>query len=284
MFWNHLGILEDYSCEVRSARFREPGLPPSSIRQNRDVDRPAIEVSPPSTSILKSHSSQEPIQELKILIEQTREITFSINHRAAKSAGLDDGGSDTDEDDISEDDDKGDIVEELRLQTRWLMQLAPTLEQNLIHAENTRFHASSPTGLPFSVSGPAAIYVSLVREKYRQAETQLVERLGEANWQRHVGVRKRMEVEPPVPAEDLVIAKSVFRPHSAFHDSGIGTSIPAQTQYTPSHTSFQSSNTEGEHESLRVPATPAEVHEGIPFQCSICRSMVTNIKTRVDWK
>ena len=279
-----MGILEGYSCEVRSAEVQEPDLLPSSIRRNGDVDGPAIEVSPPVTSIFESRPFTKSIQELKNLIQQSKEITFSINKRAVRGAGLDDGGSDTDEDDISEDDDIGDIVEELRLQIRWLMQLAPTLEQNLIHAENTRFQASSPTGLPFSVSGPAAVYVSLVREKYRQAETQLVERLGEANWQRHVGVRNRMEAETPVPAEELVVAKSVFRPHSAFHDSGIGTSIPAQTQYTPSHTSFQSSNTEGEHESLRVPATPAEVHDGIPFQCSICKSMVTNIKTRVDWK
>ena len=279
-----MGILEGYSCEVSSADFQEPDLLPSSIRQNGDVDRPAIEVSPPVTSIFESRPFSKSIQELKDLTQQSKEITFSINKRAARSAGLDDRGSDTDEDDISEDDDRGDIVEELRVQIRWLMQLAPTLEQNLIHAENTRFHASSPTGLPFSVSGPAAIYVSLVREKYRQAETQLVERLGEANWQRHVGVRNRMEAETPVPAEELVVAKSVFRPHSAFHDSGIGTSIPAQTQYTPSHRSFQSSNTEGEHESSRVPATPAEVHEGTPFQCSICKSMVTHIRTRIDWK
>ena len=93
-----------------------------------------------------------------------------------------------------------------------------------------------------------------------------------------------MEPETLNPAEELAIAKSVFRPHSAFHGSGIGTSILAQTQHTTSHTSFQSSNTEGEHESLRVPATPAEVYEGIPFQCYICKSMLTNIKTRVDWK
>ena len=142
MFWNHLGILEDYSCEVRSAKFREPDLPPSFIRQNGDADKPTIEVSPPSISILESRSFQKPIQELKNLTEQTKEITSSMNNRAAKSAGLDDGGSDTDEDDISEDDDMGSIVEELGLQTRRLMQLAPTLEQNLIHAENTRFHAS----------------------------------------------------------------------------------------------------------------------------------------------
>ena len=220
--------------------------------------------------------------ELKNLTEQTKEITSSMKIGAAESAGFDDGGSDTDDD--SEEDDMGDIVEELELQTRWLMQLAPTLEQNLINAENTRFHAPSPTGVNFSTSSPAAIYVSLVRERYRQAEAQLVERLGEANWQRHVGVRNRMEAKTFVHAEELVLAKSVSRPRSGFQDSGIGKSLLAQTQYIPSHTSFQSSNTEGEHDFLRVPATPQEVHNGIPFQCFICKSILTSIKTRVDWK
>ena len=223
---------------------------------------------------------------MKYLVEQARAITSSKNSIVTGSAGVEEGGSDTDDDDMSEDDGTGEIFEELGLHTRWLTQLAPTLEQNLIHAENARYQTSCRRGATFSVSGPAAIYVSLVREKYRQAQNQLVERLGEANWQRHVGVRTRMEASVDVhpPAEELAAAKSLFRPYSAFHDSGIGTSVHTQTQYAPSHTSFRSSNTEGERETLRVPATPAEVHDGNPFQCFLCKSMLSNIKNRVDWK
>ncbi len=219
---------------------------------------------------------------MKYLVEQARAIASSKNSLVTGSAGVEEGGSDTDDDDISEDDVTGDIFEELGLHTRWLTQLAPTLEQNLIHAENARYQTSCRRGVPFLVSGPAAIYVSLVREKYRQAQNQLVERLGEANWQRHVNVRTRMEasVDVPSPAEELAVAKSLFRP-SAFHDSGIGTSVQGQTQYA---SSFQSSIREGERESLRVPATPAEVHDGKPFQCFLCKSMLSNIKNRVDWK
>ena len=220
---------------------------------------------------------------MKYLVEQTRAITSSEDIRAVGDAGFEDGGSDTDQDDISEDDDTDDFLEELGLYTRWLTQLGPIMEQNLIHAENARLQVSRPTIVPFSASGPAATYISLVREKYRFAQNQLVERLGEANWQRHLGVRNRMEASVDVH-EELAIAKSVFRPYSAFHDSGIGTSVPAQTQYAPSHTSFQSSNAEGERNSLRVPATPVEVYERKPFQCFLCKSMLSNIKTRVDWK
>ena len=235
----------------------------------------------------ESSFSQKPIQELKYLVEQARAITSSQKGVVIESAGGEEGGSDTDDDDdISEADVTDEIFEELRLHTRWLTQLAPTLEQNLIHAENARYQTSCRRGAPFSVSGPAVIYVSLVREKFRQAQNQLVERLGEANWQRHVNVRTRIESSLDVapPAEELAVAKSLFRPYSAFHDSGIGTSVQGQTQYAPSHTSFQSSNKEGELESSRVPVTPVEVHDGRPFQCFLCKSMLSNIKNRVDWK
>lgn len=130
----------------------------------------------------ESSFSQKPIQELKYLVEQARAITSSQKGVVIESAGGEEGGSDTDDDDdISEADVTDEIFEELRLHTRWLTQLAPTLEQNLIHAENARYQTSCRRGAPFSVSGPAVIYVSLVREKFRQAQNQLVERLGEVN-------------------------------------------------------------------------------------------------------
>ena len=80
------------------------------------------------------------------------------------------------------------------------------------------------------------------------------------------------------------ITCSLFYPSVTFHDSGIGTSVPAQTFYAQSHTSFQSNNTEGEQCSLRVPDTPTEVSEGKAFKCFLCGQMLAKIKSRVDWK
>lgn len=215
---------------------------------------------------------------MKYLIEQTRAITSNEDIGRVGNARIENEWSATDQDDISKDGDTGDVLEELGLYTGWLKQLGPTLEQNLIHAENARLQVLCPPDVPFFASGPAAMYISLVREKYRRAQNQLVERLGEANWQRHVGVRK---MEASVDDHDeMAVAKSVFRPYSAFHDSGIGTSV----QYAPSHTSFLSSNAEEERNSFRVPATPAEVHENKPFQCFLCKSMLSTIKNRIDWK
>lgn len=243
------------------------------------------ELWPSSTSKVSGGSLQKSIHELKSLVEQTKNITSTRDH----ARKLDDSDwadeSDTDEGNPSDDEDTTNTVDELRLQTQWLTQLGPILEQNLVSAQKPCIQASIPAPVPFSVSGPAKVYVSLVREKYKLAQDQLVERLGEANWQRHISVRNSMEAEvTTAPVGSSAVALSIFRPYSTFHDSALGPSIQGQTEYAPSHTSFQSSHTEGERESIRVPATPVEVTNGKPFQCFLCKSILSNIKNRVDWK
>ena len=227
---------------------------------------------------------------MKFLVEQTKDITSARDHAATLNDSDWADESDTDEESSSDDDGTTNIVDELRLQTQWLTQLGPVLEQNLVSAQKPRIQVSLPAPVPFSVSGPAKVYVSLVREKYKLAQDKLVERLGEANWQRHMFVRKSMKApanvaeETTAPVESSAVARSMFRPYSTFHDSALGPSILGQTEYAPSHTSFQSSNTEGERESIRVPATPVEVTDGKPFQCYLCKCTLSNIKNRVDWK
>ena len=161
------------------------------------------------------------------------------------------------------------------------MELGPSLEQNLKYSENAQDRSSAFASVPFSISGPAMTYISLVRDKFKRANSKLVERLGEANWQRHKSIRDKMENTESTLKD---VACSVFRPYSEFHDSGIGTSVPTQTEYAPSHTSFQSSNTEGEEVSLRVPKEPPEVGTDKTFSCFLCRSTISNVRNRVDWK
>ena len=261
-----------------------------AARHKRCANEVTLESWPSSGSELPGGSLQKSIHELKVLVEKTKDITSTRDHAAILNDRDWADQSDTDEDNSSDDDDTTDIVDELRLQVQWLTQLGPILEQNLISAQKPRIQASLPAPVPFSVSGPARVYVSLVREKYKLAQDRLVERLGEANWQRHISLRKSMEASANVveeitaPVESSAIARSMFRPYSTFHDSALGPSIPGQTEYAPSHTSFQSSNREGERESIRVPATPAEVADGKPFECFLCKCILSNIRNRVDWK
>ena len=182
-----------------------------------------------------------------------------------------------------------DTIEDIGFATTCLLELGPSLEQNLVHGEIAEVPRSHLANIPFSVSGPATIYVSLLRDKFKEAHFKLVERLGEANWQRHKDIREveNPELSPEERTElagETGIACSGFRPYSDFHDSGIGTSVPAHTEYAPSHTSFQSSIIEGEQMSLRVPEQPSEVADGKPFQCFLCRCIVSNVRNRIDWK
>lgn len=234
----------------------------------------------PSSKALHQPSKQ--INELESVIKQGKLI------RTGNQDDIPQNGHDGDEEydsgiEGSSDSGSYDISEDIGFNVTCLVELGPSLEQNLKKAENARAQQSYSTSVPFSFSGPAAIYVSLIREKFKQAHYKLVERLGEANWQRHKNVREKMEEKTNL-ARETGVASSVFRPYSDFHDSGIGTSVPARTEYAPSHTSFLSSNSEGERVSLRVPREPSEVGAGKPFQCFLCRRIISNVKNRVDWK
>ena len=186
---------------------------------------------------------------------------------------LDDGPSETDD---------CDICENIGFATASLAELRPSLEENIISSERSCFQSVLTPFRPFLLSDPASIYVSIVREKFPKAQDQLVERLGEANWQRHNMVRRQESVTQKHIEEPEI--GSVFHPYSAFHDSGIGTSVREQSQHAPSHTSFISSNTDESSRSFRVPPVPADACSGKAFQCSICGLKVNNIYNRVQWK
>ena len=182
------------------------------------------------------------------------------------------------------DDDMAEFCEDVAFTIKCLMELGPSLQQNLASAGRPPPPVSESTFSLPCPSGPAAFYVSLVRDKFKRASKGLIERLGEANWQRHVRVRNIMEDLENNPAKGQDTARSVCQPDTTFHDSGIGTSVPAWTEYAPSHTSFRTSNPEGGLSSLRVPPAPLEAADGKPFQCYLCGDMLSTVRTRTQWK
>ncbi|CAD6591965.1 MAG: hypothetical protein ASARMPRED_005885 [Alectoria sarmentosa] len=184
---------------------------------------------PPSKALSQQRQELESIiKQGKLMISEKQNETPQDGHNSDEEHGFESEGS--------SDSGSYDTFEDIAFTTTCLVELGPSLEQNLKHAENVRAQQLYPTSVPFSVSGPAMIYVSLVRERFKQAHSKLVERLGEANWQRHKSIREKMEstehsmVKDPNLARETGIACSVFRPYSDFHDSGIGTSVPAPTE------------------------------------------------------
>ena len=179
-------------------------------------------------------------------------------------------------DDEDYEDDMADIPDDIGFRTQCLLELTPTIQGCIDHAESSRFPAIPAE--EFTVSGPAYYYVQIVQDKFKDAPTQLVQRLGEANWQRHNRLRQLASGH-----EEFNDATT----KSLFHDSGIGTTETGGTCYATSvksHSSFISSNTTGERTGLRVPSAPVEVKNGQPFSCSLCGHMQYKIKNRVDWK
>lgn len=186
-----------------------------------------------------------------------------------------------------------DLAQRLRSHILSLMNLGPAIENTLAQAERRDVDGVRLPVSIFNVSEPAKPYVSSVRDKFREAPVRLVERLGEANWQRHIVVRTQMakfdeesggDIQLPDSKQDVF---SAFGPVSIFHDSGIGTSISASSQYAASvasHTSFASSLATEEKGSVRVPPTPVEVGVGKPFRCRICGIAQYRIRNRLDWK
>lgn len=222
------------------------------------------------------------IQRLTLLSERANAIISGSTSEA------DSDGDDTDEErdapdgrDLGE----GTIGRDIRRRTEDLMDLVPTLEQSLPRVGKLARSALLAPPLVFRVSEPALTYVRIVYDKYPQADIELTERLGEANWQRHIKVRTRID---QVANDEVVESKGfVVAPFSEFRDSALGSSIPTRSHYAASaasHTSFVSSLADGEERSVRVPPTPTEVSAGKPFQCHICGLTLHKIRNRVDWK
>ncbi|KAI9800180.1 MAG: hypothetical protein M1833_003507 [Piccolia ochrophora] len=200
-----------------------------------------------------------------------------------------------------------DASKTIELNIRCLMQLNPTLEKISALSPSAEDHDSSSSPVSFQVSEPARPYVMKIYEKFPDADVKLVERLGEANWQRHSRVRQLMQTTEPAnnatsdgggttstPAHtkdtrfcDQPQAESAVIPTSIFHDSGLGGSLPIQSSYAKSvasHTSVLPNALEFDGKAgLRVPTTPTEEALGNPFECFICRRRLVNIKNKVDW-
>ncbi len=227
------------------------------------------------------------LQELETMIEQCQAATAEDNLTKSSDSEFEDS-----EEDSCTSESIG-LGEDLNSRVQMLLDLIPTLEATVAHVERPQAEIARTANESFHASGPAQIYISLLRDKFPAADTRLVERLGEANWQRHINIRKRIEQidgsaeSGPTAVPTGLTAGSMFQPQTLFHDSGIGTSVPAQSCLAPSeasHMSFISSLADKEKGAARVPPTPVEVGLGEIFRCYLCGQMQLKIKNRVGWK
>ena len=219
--------------------------------------------------------------DLSSLIEQAEVIISGPIGEQCSDADDCDNEDDSDSESTSIQE-EAEFCEDVEFNTRCLMQLVPALEQNIVSSRKPRIPLTQPNSQTFSVSEPASTYISLAGQRFQEADLKLIQRLGEANWQRHVRLRTKLyghedeRNEPSAPVTG-----------SIFHDSGLGTTILGSSQYAPSlasHASFASSV--GNHEStfLRVPPMPPEVNAAQEFVCALCGITQSRIRNRIHWK
>ncbi|KAL3418590.1 hypothetical protein PVAG01_10306 [Phlyctema vagabunda] len=219
------------------------------------------------------------MQDMKVLIEKAHTIT-SEDHD-------EDTPSDSSYQELTDDPllRTEQVAEILMIYVDNLMDLVPSMEDTL-ESLNDQLEDDLAEPVKFQVSAPAQPYAWRVYDKYPRANIHLIERLAEANWQRHISLRST-EDQPHEEKDHPAAPKMMFTSTSVFHDSGIGSSAPARSTYAAtvvSHSSFKSTTADKENSDLRVRSTPKEVFEGIPFICQICGSTLSKIKNRVDWR
>ena len=253
---------------------------------NTEIVSPKVSVGHQKTTIKASAGPN-----LASLLEQSETIVSDEDTRASQDAGDETDQSDSDSELSSNGEES--LYENIQFGIACLMELGPTLQKNIVRGTKARTQRILSSAQPFRVSEPAEIYVSMAREKFKQADLNLIQRLGQANWQRHRRIRDMMYrseegiEEKPVPGKMHPTDHSTFRPPPTFHDSGLGTTISSASQYAvsaASHTSFASTVEEGVRNSLRVPSMPPEAADGKPFKCFICGNLQLNIRNRIDWK
>lgn len=226
-------------------------------------------------------------RELKRLLEDGSAVLESLSAEEPTASSESDSTDSESEAEAQSNADRLDsFLRSLQTRTKLLMDTCPALEQ-------TYFHANKPTkGLTttrptFCVSEAAQSYVRKVYDRFPTGDISLIERLGEANWQRHQRLRSDQDLTAEERAREEAMTQSLFRPASKFRDSALGASLPSTSNFAPSitsHSSFASTVTSGSSGKARVPKTPAAVFRGEDFECEICHTIVSGLSNRIDWK
>lgn len=248
------------------------------------------------TYLIVCDSSPKPPQ--TIVQEHVRALT-SLREQARQLLPPADSDSDTSDGDVYSSDDgaatirvadsglKRRSLESIEFYTKCLMELLPSMEQTYKHLCDPGLRLEESNGkICFHVTDAARPWVLQVHDKFKNASISLIQRLGEANWQRYLRIRQSIAAGDST--NDIPIsAQSAFIPASKFHDSGLGTSVRPESTLArtdASHSSFASSLADQGGSCARVPPTPIGVVDGTPFQCFICKRKLTTIRNRVQWK
>lgn len=123
--------------------------------------------------------------------------------------------------------------------------------------------------------------VDLISSRFPLASNQLVQSLGQSNWDRYNHVKTLRE--NAIEESDVIFGEKAI---SEFHDSGIGTSAAAQSSLgheirSEYAATVVSSRARSSHK--RLPPLPESGRSGEAFECEVCNRKVQIQRTR-EWK
>ncbi|KAJ9300049.1 hypothetical protein DTO271G3_2166 [Paecilomyces variotii] len=223
------------------------------------------------------NSTHDLVRELRIQLEKA-EIILSAEEHSDWSSG------DDEPDERSLTECEPNRYGRLHCYVNCLVDLAPLIETYLSSFLNKAEPQPSRHENVFHISPNAQPFAMRIRDRFANAPVALVERLAEANWERLVRIRAQTESSSEEDRPSNTDALTVFKPYSLFHDSGLGTSVRASTQYAAtisSHTSFLTAAGEEAQGRPRVPPLPQK--GGQHFQCDYCRKNIS-VRNRIEWK
>ncbi|KAM5382815.1 hypothetical protein ACJZ2D_002206 [Fusarium nematophilum] len=190
-------------------------------------------------------------------------------HRDYDDASSSESGSDSDSDEsaLSPTSSLGQTLDDLELDTEYLMKLdslirAPPLDSNLKCPESLEHNP-----LPVPPAQSLNPFLPLICDRFPEAENRLsnllakanLERFNRCNLRRQANARTR-ELPEVINAQDgcATVAAST-------RDSGLGTSLHTASLYAETVMTYRD-----EGRSVHIPPIPPDAKEGIPFECLAC--------------
>ncbi|KAI8943928.1 hypothetical protein F4801DRAFT_323216 [Xylaria longipes] len=226
----------------------------------------------------------EQLQKTCFLLRKAREeaIFLLTDNVEYEHVGEKSGDDDSDASSVFEIDSLSEIAEDLTSNVENLMDLDALYDTA---KENANFYEEEPVARAVagfaSTSGSAAkVYTEMIQMRFPEANYELLDCLGWANYYRFVrGSRQREKNErqaegnPETREHDATTVDG-----SRFHDSGIGTS-----RYTDSYAETVMSFHHKNGSVVRIPSLPEEGKKGLPFSCIACGKKVI-IRSNRAWK
>jgi hypothetical protein len=207
-------------------------------------------------------------------------IYRSGNHRTRGKSSDDSHASSESEDNSDSDYDDDcidDIAADLATYTDCLMDLH-TAYDNPASDEDCDRTEEIAAGEAFQ---PSRYYSDRIAIRFPEANRSLVDKLGVENWKRFLRCQYERDLNSQIQQENTndTAADQNTVVLSKFHDSGLGSSVPATTLYAETVTSFYRED----GEVVRIPSLPEEGKAGKPFECIVCNKKVL-ISLRASWK